>query len=183
MSAARTYVMITVLALAAGAAFSWWITSTSYRADIALADKSHADDRAQWEADKAAISKQAQRDTEAALNRTKAANEALAAIDQKHTQELADAKLKNDRLSADVAAGNRRVRILKDNLSTAELAARQHTAGGNTGSASLGDGADAILSATAGSLVLDIRGGIIEKEKQLETLQDYVEKVVRQCKR
>lgn len=182
---AKKYVLIGALVAtaAAGAAFSWWITSTSYTADIATLEAKHDRQRAQWEADKAAISKQAQQDTAAALNRTKAAQEALAAIDKQRSQELASAKAENDRLTAGVAAGTKRVRILADKLATAELAARQHPTSGSAPAASVGNGADAELSAEAGRVVLDLRGGIIQKEAQLAALQDYVENVVKGCRR
>lgn len=182
---AKPYLLIGALVFsgAAGAAFSWWITSTSYKSDIATLKADHAAAREQWAVDKKAISEQAQKDTAAALARQTAAQDALATLDKKHSQDLADAKAKNDRLTADVAAGNQRVRILSANLATAERAARQHATSGSAGTASVGNETDAILSPEAGSLVLDIRGGIIEKEAQLATLQDYVENVVKGCKR
>lgn len=168
---------------AAGAAFSWWVTSTSYDADIATLNQTHADERAQWKTDKAAISNKAQEETAAALQRTKAAQDALAALDAQKSKELADAEHENNALRDDVAAGNKRVRILAANLATANLAARQHAASGNTPATGVGDGTYAELSTEAGQRILDIRAGVIRKEAQLETLQDYVEKVVKQCKR
>ena len=71
-------------------------------------------------------------------------------------EKLAIAERENAALRYDVATGNKRVRILEANLATANLAARQHAAGGSTSASSVGDGEGAELTAEAGSVVLDI---------------------------
>ena len=174
---------VLLLAVAAGAGVTWWLTSITHGRDVAQLKQLHSDERAQWEADKAAISRQAQMDTAAALNRTKAAQDALAALDAQKSKELADAEAINNSLRADVAAGNKRVRVLAANLAAADRAARQHASGGNTQSTSVGDGAALELSAAAGQRVLDLRAGIIRDQAKLDTLQAYVREVVKQCKR
>lgn len=174
---------VLLLAVGAGAGVTWWITSITHGRDVAQLKQSHADDRAQWEADKAAISKQAQQDTAAAINRMKAAQDALALLDATKSKELADAERENNDLRADVAAGNKRVRVLAANLATAELAARQRATSGGTSASGVGNGAALELSAAAGQRVLDLRAGIIRDHAKIDYLQGYIRDVVKECKR
>lgn len=125
-----------------------------------------------------AVSDQAQKDTAAALQRTKDAQAAAAELDKQKTEELANAKAENDRLRADVAAGTRRVRIAAANLATCQL-----TAGRGAGGGGVGDAVQIDLTPEAGSAVLDLRESIGKDSAVIEYLQDYVKKVVKQCKR
>lgn len=124
------------------------------------------------------ISDKAQADTDAAMQRTKDAQNAAAALDQQKTKDLANAKAENDRLHNDVANGDRRVRIAAANLATCQL-----TAGRNSSASGVGNGAEIELTAAAGQNILDIRGGIISDQAKLEYLQGYIRDVVKQCKR
>ncbi|WP_226020023.1 lysis protein [Serratia symbiotica] len=87
----------------------------------------------------------------------------VAALDAKYTQELTDARLENDRLRADVAAGRRQLRI-KGTCSVSKTA---------TG-ASMGNGSAIEVSREAGSTVLDIRSGMISDQRKLQFLQAYL---------
>ncbi len=173
---------VLVVTAAAGGAFAWWATSTSYERDVATLNSTFDRERAQWEADRRAISEQALRDTAAALKRQQDAQARANELDKHYSQELANAQKENDSLRDDVAAGNKRVRILSANLATAELAARQHAKSGSASASSVGDGAGVELSAAAGRTVYDIRRGIISDQAKVKYLQDYAAKVVQQCK-
>ena len=176
-------VTVVVLIAGAGAWLAWWATSTSYNADIATLKQTHATEKGQWDADRLAITTKAQQDTAAALQRTKDAQTTAATLDAEWQEKYENALKENADLRGDVASGNLRVRILKANLATAELAARQHAASGNTSTGSVGDDQGVELSAEAGSTVLDIRAGIERREAKISYLQGYIEKVVKQCKR
>lgn len=176
-------VAVVVLIAGAGAGIAWWATSTSYNADMSDLKAAHLKERGQWDTDRLAITTKAQQDTAAALQRTKDAQTAAAVLDAEWQEKYANALKENADLRGDVASGNRRVRILTANLATAELAARQHAASGNSSTGSVGDAAGVELSAAAGQRVLDIRAGIISDQAKLTYLQGYVEKVVKQCKR
>lgn len=176
-------VAVVVLIAGTGAGIAWWATSTSYNADMSDLKAAHLKERGQWDTYRLAITTKAQQDTAAALQRTKDAQTAAAVLDAEWQEKYANALKENADLRGDVASGNRRVRILTANLATAELAARQHAASGNSSTGSVGDAAGVELSAAAGQRVLDIRAGIISDQAKLTYLQGYVEKVVKQCKR
>ena len=159
----------------------WSITSNSYQNDIAEIEKKHADRIAQYERNIGAIKAKAQEETGGAINRMKDAQNALAALDQQKTKELADAKAENDALMRDVADGTRRVRILQTNLAGCNASAG--TASRNPSTGSVGDGAAVEVSADFGRDVLNLREGIINDQAKLTYLQTYVRDVVKQCKR
>lgn len=182
LKAVAALVLVAIIA-GAGASASWWLTKTAYQRDIATLTAEHANERSQWLVDKAAITTRAQQDTDAAMQRMKAAQDDLARLDAETQRKLADAEMENDSLSRDVATGVKRLRILGTQLTAAQRAASQHPAGGDSSAPGLGDGAYTELTAETGRAVLDLRAGIIRKEAQLSALQDYVEKVVKQCKR
>jgi prophage endopeptidase len=175
--------IVAVLLLGIGAGIAWWITATVYDKDIAQLNAARTKDQTQYTTNLKAISDKATQDTTDAINRMKAAQDALAALDKQKSQELADAQAKNDALKRDVADGARRVRIAEASLATTELAARQHTAGGSTGAGGVGDAATLDLTPDAGQSVLDIRAGIINDDAKLDYLQSYVTDIVKQCKR
>lgn len=87
----------------------------------------------------------------------------VAVLDAKYTRELTDARLENDRLRADVAAGARKLRI----KGTCSVSKAAPTAG-------VGDGAAVELNREVGSAVFDIRAGIISDQQKLRFLQEYV---------
>lgn len=161
---------------------TWSITSNSYQGDIAKLEKKHADQVAQYERDIGAIKAKAQEETAAAITRMKAAQDALAILDQQKSQELANAQAENDALKRDVADGSRRVRILQANLST-RCDTNTNASGGNSSTGSVGNGAAVELTAEAGRTVLDLRQDIIRDQAKLTYLQTYVRDVVKQCRR
>lgn len=160
---------------------AWKITANSYKNDIAEIERKHAGEVVSYERKIGAIQAKAQEDTAAAITRMKDAQNALAELDQQKSKELANAKAENDALMRDVADGTRRVRILQTNL--AGCNSGSGTAGGNSSTGSVGDGATVELSKDFGSAILDIRQGIIEDQAKLTYLQTYVRDVVKQCKR
>ncbi|HGL6188467.1 lysis protein [Klebsiella pneumoniae] len=89
----------------------------------------------------------------------------VAALDAKYTRELADAKAENDALQRKLDNGGRVLVKGKCPVSAATQA---------TGAASMGDDATVELSAVAGRNVLGIRAGIINDQKSLSVLQDYI---------
>ncbi|MFW0766710.1 lysis protein [Trabulsiella odontotermitis] len=91
---------------------------------------------------------------------------ALAALDAKHTKELADAKAENDDLQRKLDAGGR-VRV------AGKCPPMQATTQ-STGTPGVGDAGTVELSPVAGRNVLGIRAGIINDQAALRTLQDYI---------
>ncbi|BFF84074.1 lysis protein [Klebsiella pneumoniae] len=89
----------------------------------------------------------------------------VAALDAKYTKELADAKAENDALQRKLDNGGRVLVKGKCPVSAATQTA---------GAASMGDDATVELSAVAGRNVLGIRAGIINDQKSLNVLQDYI---------
>ncbi|HDS5969091.1 lysis protein [Klebsiella pneumoniae] len=89
----------------------------------------------------------------------------VAALDAKYTRELADAKAENDALQHKLDNGGRVLVKGKCPVSAATQTA---------GAASMGDDATVELSAVAGRNVLGIRAGIINDQKSLSVLQDYI---------
>ncbi|EKR5679770.1 lysis protein [Salmonella enterica] len=120
-----------------------------------------------------AITYKYQRDT--ATHNLKLANETItdmtqrqrdvAAIDEKYTKELADAKAENDALQRRLAAGGR-VRV------KGRCTVPVSTTPASTGS--VGDAATVELSRDSGQNVLSIRSGIISDQAKLKYLQEYV---------
>ncbi|MDD2005089.1 lysis protein [Pseudomonas putida] len=93
-------------------------------------------------------------------------------LDRKFFQEMADAKHENEVLRADVAAGNRRL------LVKASCPKLPTTAG----TSSVDDATGAELTASAGQDYFRLRDQIIQTEKQLTGLQEYVRTLVQAVK-
>lgn len=94
------------------------------------------------------------------------------ALDRKYIQEMSDARRENDSLRAAVDAGRKRVLV---KASCAKLPAAAGTPG-------VDDGAGAELNADARQDYFDLREQIVETEKQLAGLQEYVRQVVQAVK-
>ncbi|EDB7820420.1 lysis protein [Salmonella enterica subsp. enterica] len=120
-----------------------------------------------------AITYKYQRDT--ATHNLKLANETItdmtqrqrdvAAIDEKYTKELADAKAENDALQRRLAAGGRvRVKGRCTVPTTTKTASTRR----------VGNAATVELSDVAGQNVLSIQSGIISDQAKLKYLQEYV---------
>ncbi len=89
----------------------------------------------------------------------------VAALDEKYTKELADAKAGNDALQRRLAAGGR-VRV--------EGRCSVPTTTDTASTSRVGNAATVELSPGAGQNVLNIRAGIISDQEKLKYLQDYV---------
>lgn len=101
------------------------------------------------------------------------ASQALAArdaLDKKYFEEMAHAKNENDRLSADLANGAKRV------LVRANCPKSMPTAAGATG---VDDAREPELTTVARQDYLRLRDQIITTEGQLKGLQEYVRKVAK----
>ena len=169
------------IAIVISAFVAWGITSNHYKHKIEGIQKQHAEKVAEYEQKIGAIKAKAQEQTDAAMNRMKAAQDQLAKLDQQKSQELANAKTENDLLRRDVADGARRVRILNANL-VSGCNSSAGTTGGNSSTGSVGDGTTVEVTRAFGSDVLDLREGIIADQSKLTYLQSYVRDVVKQCK-
>lgn len=168
---------LALVAILAGTSAGWWFTKTAYERDISDLKGEQAREREGWLKEKLAITAKAKLDTDAAIARMKDAQGELARIDAENQRKLADAEQENEALRRDVAAGNRRLRLLGDKLSSG------NTASGGACTGSVGDDTGVELSAAAGRTVFDIRAGIISDRAKIAYLQDYIERVVKRCKR
>ena len=123
------------------------------------------------QSDLTAIANAASTQVRQALEKQRAAEQARADIDTKATKEKANALAENEKLRADIAAGDRRLRI----------AGRCSTSSGNlpdtTSAARLDDGSTVELTGAAGRTVFNIRAGIIKDRAALTGLQDYFREV------
>ncbi|UUC20546.1 lysis protein [Pseudomonas asiatica] len=95
------------------------------------------------------------------------------ALDRKFFKEMSDAKQENENLRAAVDAGNRRVFV---------KASCPKPVSSSAGATSLDDGASAELAANARQDYFDLREQIVETEKQLAGLQEYVRQVMQGVK-
>lgn len=153
--------------LVAIACFSTW------KVDTWRYGKQLADLNVSYLADLTAISNAAAAQARQALERQQSIQKALAELDAKLATEKARDIAENERLRADVAAGDRRLRI----------AGRCSTDSGNlsdtSSTARLDDGETVELAGAAGRTVFDIRAGIIKDRAALKGLQEYVREVCR----
>jgi len=163
----RTLIIIAAL-LASG--LTWWIEGMRWDKDVAILNEAHTA-TLKKQSDQAVINL-----TEA-QKRTEAAQQALSALDAKHTKELADEQAKNDQLRADVAAGSRRVRIAAANLATCQLV------GDSIAPASgVGNAAQVELSGAGGRAVLDLRDSTVKDGQVIQYLQGYAAEAQKHCK-
>lgn len=160
--------LLVVLAFVAGAALTWWVEGLRWDADVSKLKEAHT-------AELKKFSDQAVIDLTNQKKRTEAAQTALAALDAKHTKEMADEQDKNEKLRADVAAGTRRVRIAAANLATSQLI-RNST----SGASSLGNAVQIDLTPAGGQAILDLRASVIKDNEVIEYLQSYIEYAAKQ---
>lgn len=159
-----------VLAFVAGAALTWWVEGLRWDADISKLNETHTTELKK-QSDQAVI------DLTNQQKRTEAAQTALAALDAKHSKEMADEQAKNERLRADVAAGTRRVRIAAANLATCQLVGNS-----TSGTGSLGDAVQIDLSPAGGSAVLSLRESTSRDAEVIQYLQGYAAEAQKRCK-
>ena len=114
--------------------------------------------------DVAELSKVA-RQQQATLDQIETQRQAVAAIDIKHTKELADAKSENERLRADIANGTKRLQL---NATCTSPVSK------TTGPASVPDDASARLTNAAERDYLSLRERIGIATTQIAGLQSYI---------
>jgi len=146
----------------AGFVIACWIETLRWDADISAINLAHTQ-ALKTLSDKALV------DLSIANQRVNQANAAIAALDTQHQSELVHVLTENQKLTADVAAGTRRVRIATADLATCHLSkTTAHRAGG------MGNATQIELTAIAGQNILDIRAGIIADQAKLDYLQNYI---------
>ncbi|MBW5861680.1 lysis protein [Yersinia enterocolitica] len=115
-------------------------------------------------AELATVAKQQQ----ATLDQIETQRQAVAAIDIKHTKELADAKSENERLRADIANGTKRLQL---NATCPKPVSK------TTGPASVPDDASARLTNAAERDYISLRERIVIATSQINGLQAYINNV------
>ncbi|ELI8281137.1 lysis protein [Yersinia enterocolitica] len=115
-------------------------------------------------AELATVAKQQQ----ATLDQIETQRQAVAAIDIKHTKELADAKSENERLRADIANGTKRLQF---NATCSKPVSK------TTGPASVPDDASARLTNAAERDYISLRERIGIATSQINGLQAYITNV------
>ncbi|MFJ4118286.1 lysis protein [Pseudomonas psychrophila] len=143
---------------------TWKVDAWRYGKQLAKLNASH-------QADLTAISNAAAAQVRQALERQQATQKALVELDANATTEKAHALAENEKLRADVAAGDRRLRI----------AGRCSTDSGNlpdtTCGVCLDDGRTVEFAGAAGRTLFDIRAGVIKDRAAMKGLQRYVREV------
>ena len=158
-------VLLIILALMAGSAWAAWTwQDNAYGKRLATLRATH-------NADLTAIADVASAQVRQALEKQQAAQKSLAELDVKTTKEKAHELAENEKLRADVAAGDRRLRIAgRCNASSSDLP-------DTTSPARVDDGGAVELTGAAGRAVFVTRAGIIKDRAALKGLQEYVRKV------
>ena len=149
------------------ACFSTW------KVDAWRYGKQLSDLSASHQADLTTISNAAAAQVRQAQERQQATQKALTELDAKATTEKARDLAENEKLRADVTAGDRRLRIA--GRCSADLGSLPDTAR----TARLDDGGTVELAGVAGRTVFDIRAGVIKDRAALKGLQEYVWEVCR----
>ena len=154
-----------VLLVMAIACFSAWkVDAWRYGKELASLSAAH-------QSDLSAIANAASTQVRQSLDKQQAAEQARADLDARTTKEKAHALAENERLRADVAAGDRRLRI------AGRCSADSSNLSDTTSTARVDDGGTVELAGVAGRTVFDIRAGIIKDRAALKGLQEYVLKV------
>ena len=147
------------------ACFSTWkVDAWRYGKELASLSAAH-------QSDLSAIANAASTQVRQSLDKQQAAEQARADLDARTTKEKAHALAENERLRADVAAGDRRLRI------AGRCSADSSNLSDTTSTARVDDGGTVELAGVAGRTVFDIRAGIIKDRAALKGLQEYVLKV------
>lgn len=153
-----------VAALLIGTAGAWMWQANSYGQIIATNEASR-------QADLTKIANAGATQARQAVEKQQAAEQALAALDQKLQKEKTDDLAENEKLRRAAADSARRLRI------AGSCRASNRNVSGTASAASLGDAGTVELSAASGSTVFDIRAGIIADQAALKALQRYVAEV------
>ena len=159
MSSARWIVIALLVVVTCFA--TWKVGAWRYGKELASLTAAH-------QADLTTISNAAATQLRKALEKQQATQIALAELDAKVTREKASDLAENEKLRADVAAGDRRLRI------AGRCSADSGNLSNTTGTARLDDGGTIELAGAAGRTVFDIRAGIIKDRAALKGLQEHV---------
>lgn len=160
-----------VVLLAVGISIGWSLNGWRLSGQVATAETETANERTAHQADLAEISKAAAQQVRDALAKQQEAQQAVADLDRKHTEELKSAKEENDRLRGDVADGRRRLQL------KASCPADSRNVPGTTGAASLADGAGPRLDDSAQRDYWTLIDRIAEAKQQIAGLQQYARSV------
>lgn len=152
-----------LIALGGGAA--WEIQANRYEAKLAKSDKAHADAMK-------AVSDAAEAAAAEHLRRLTAQQQEIAALDERHTKEIADAKLENERLRAAVDDGSVQLRI------RAACPAGGGGVPGAPAASRVDDAGTAVLDPAARSDYHALRRNLTDTEGKLSALQDYVRAIL-----
>lgn len=157
-----------VVLLAVGIGIGWSLNGWRLSGHVADAKAETASARDAHQADLAAISNAAAQQVREALAKQQEAQQAVAELDRKHTEELKNALEENERLRGDVAAGRRRLQL------KASCPANSGNVPGATGTTGLGDAAGPRLDDAAERDYWRLRDRIELATKQIATLQGYI---------
>lgn len=157
-----------VVLLAVGIGIGWSLNGWRLSGQVADAKAETANARTAHQADLAAISNAAAQQVREALAKQQEAQQAVAELDRKHTEELKSAKDENDRLRGDVADGRRRLQL------KASCPADSRNLSKATGASGLADGAGPRLDDSAERNYWRLRDDINTARSQIAGLQQYV---------
>ena len=160
-----------VVLLAMGAGFGWVLNGWRLEGRVADAKAETANQAALHKADLAAISNAAAQQVTQALAKQQEAQQAVADLDRKHTEELKSAKEENVRLRGDVADGRRRLQL------KASCPTDSRNVPSTTGATSLADGAGPRLDDSAQRDYWTLIDRIAEAKQQIAGLQQYARSV------
>lgn len=160
-----------VVLLAMGTGFGWVLNGWRLEGRVARAEAATERESKAHQADLAAISNAAAQQVTQALAKQQEAQQAVADLDRKHTEELKSAKEENVRLRGDVADGRRRLQL------KASCPADSRNVPNATGAASLADGAGPRLDGAAERDYWRLRDDIATANRQIAGLQQYVRTV------
>lgn len=162
-----------VVLLAVGAGIGWSLNGWRLSGQVAEAKTETANERTAHQADLATISNAAAQQVRDALAKQQDAQQKVAGLDRRHTEELTNANAENNRLRARLATGGR-VRVVG---SCPAATTAVPAAGTTTGPTRVDDAGAVELAPAAGRNVLNIRAGIIADQAALKALQQYVREV------
>lgn len=160
-----------VVLLAMGTGFGWVLNGWRLEGRVQKAEAATERESRAHQADLTAISNAAAQQVAQALAKQEEAQQAVADLDRKHTEELKSAKDENDRLRGDVADGRRRLQL------KASCPADSRNVPNATGAASLANGAGPRLDGTAERDYWRLRDDIATARRQVAGLQQYVRDV------
>ena len=159
MSPGRWLALVVLVSIACFA--TWKVDAWRYGKQLSDLSAAH-------QTDLMAISNAAAAQVRQALERQQSTQKALAELDAKATTEKVRDLAENERLRADVAAGDRRLRI------AGRCSADSRNLHDTTSSAGMDDGATVEFAGAAGRTVFDIRAGLLRDRAALKGLQEYV---------